>query len=246
MKFSTVCSRRSFLSILMFSFFSFHSSCDWTSVEPPSETIIIEGTIKDELTNEPLPGVEIRTDAIKSSSGMGIITNGRRKRVGETSTDNNGNYSLKLKVFKDADRLEFYLNPGIKKEGYVELKIDKNYSEFRKKGINSVGFSLWPIALLKIKFKNSNPVSGDDFFYFGWYTNNVRGWPKGIVQNENCGSVIPSSALTWTGVDVCGSVTAETFADRTAHINWNVRKNGIMKQYKDSVYVKRGIINELT
>lgn len=208
------------------------------------KTFSVEGVVRDGASNLPLSGIIIYIDAIKSPTGMGIITDGNRENVGRVRTDANGYYKAKLKVFKSAESLEFYLNPGKPKEGYVERQQDVYLSELNKSGSNILNFTLSPTALLNINFKNVNPVSVADFFYFGWYAN--YGTSLGIVKKESCGSVVASEALTWTGKDVCGIFTVETIAEKYTHVYWTVKKNDITKQYSDSVFVKRGIINEFS
>jgi len=115
-------------------------------------------------------------------------------------------------------------------------------STINRKGHNTIDFNLTPIALLKIKFKNDTPVSNADFFYFSWSAEDFGS--RGSVNEENCGSVIPSEARTWTGMDVCGSITVKTAAERPILVGWTVKKNNITKEYYKSVYVKRGTDNE--
>ena len=209
------------------------------------ETIVVEGAVADDASKNPLAGIIIFIDGIKSSSGMGIITDGKRETVGRATTDANGYYKAKLKIFKDAEYLEFYLNPGKPKQGYVERQQDIYLSNLDKNGSNKVDFTLSPTALLKINFKNASAVSDSDFFYFSWMADG-NGWPKGILQKENCSSVAASEALTWTGKDVCGIFTVETIAEKYTTVFWTVKKSGITKQYWDSVFVKRGLINEFS
>jgi hypothetical protein len=209
------------------------------------ETISVEGVITDDASKQPLSGVLMSIDAIKSPSGMGIITDGKRETVGRTTTDANGYYKVKLKVFNEAQHLEFYLNPGKLKKGYVDRQQDIYLSDLNGAGSNRVDFTLSPTALLKIKFRNTNPVSDTDFFYFGWNANG-NGGTKGIVQIETCGTVAVSEALTWTGKDVCGTFTVETIAEQNSHVYWTVKKGGVTKQYSDSVFVKRDIVNEFS
>ena len=45
-------------------------------------TITVEGFIRNEIIKEPLAGIAIEVDAIKSLSGMGITFDGKRKRAG--------------------------------------------------------------------------------------------------------------------------------------------------------------------
>lgn len=137
------------------------------------------------------------------------------------------------------------MNPRKLKKGYVDIQRDINLSDLNRSGSNKINFTLSPTALLKIKFKNQYPVSDADFFYFGWYANG-NGWAEGIVQQESCGSVVASDALTWTGVDVCGTFTIVTIVERYTEVYWTVIKSGITKQFSDSVFVKRDIINEFS
>ena len=219
-------------------------SCTQEGIES-KETISVEGVVRDDASKAPLAGIHISIDGIKSPSGMGIITDGKRETVGRTTTDANGFYKVKLKVFKEAERLEFYLNPGKLKEGYVDRQQDIYLLTINKGGSNKVDLALSPTALLKIKFKNASPVSDSDFFYFGWYANG-NGWTTGIKQKDNCGTVEASEALTWTGKDVCGNFTVETIAEQYTHVYWTVKKSEITTQFGDSVLVKRGIINEFS
>ncbi len=209
------------------------------------EIISVEGIVRDDASKQPLSNIVISIDGIKSPSGMGFITDGKRENVGQTTTDANGYYKVKLKVFSEAERLEFYLNPGKLKDGYVDRQQDIYLSDLNKGVSNKADFTLSPTALLKIDFKNVNPVSDADFFYFGWYADG-NGWPKGIVQKESCGTVAASEALTWTGKDVCGTFTVGTIAEKYTYVYWTAKKSGITKQYTDSVFVKRGIVNEFS
>jgi len=209
------------------------------------DIMIVEGYIKDDATKLPVAGITIHIDAIKSPSGMGIITDGKRKKAGETVTDANGHYKVKLRVFEEAEMLEFWLNRGGTKKAFEDAQRVAYLSDLNKDGHNRIDFDLTPLALLKINFRNVDPISNADFFYFGWYTTNSGGsW--GSVNEENCGSVIPSEARIWTGMDVCGSTTVRTAAEKSTSVYWTVKKNNITKEYNESVFVKRGVLNEFT
>ena len=88
------------------------------------DIIIVEGYIKDDASNIPLTGITLNIDAIKSPSGMGIITDGKRKKVGQTVTDANGHYKVKLKLFKEAESIEFWLNRGGANGAYDDSQRD--------------------------------------------------------------------------------------------------------------------------
>ncbi len=226
--------------ILLLSLASLNSAC-----EKEIDIITIEGYIRDEASIEPIAGIQIFVDAIKSSSGMGIITNGRRENVGQGTTDSKGYYKIKLKVFKEAERLEFFINGGHIKEGYVYSQPDIYLSTLNTHGNNRLDFKLSPTTLLKIKFKNASPVSDSDLFNFSYYSNG-NGWVKGIVEKESCGTVAINEAANWVGKDVCGEYTVETIAEKVTQVSWTVTKNNVIMQYIDSVYVKRGVMNEFS
>ncbi len=213
----------------------------------PTETITIEGTVQDEVSQQPLSNIYIIIDGIKSAtSGFGgIIGNGERKNVGNVTTDVNGHFTVKLKVFKGADRLNFYLNPEHINKGCTENQEDLYLSNITSNG-NFVNFKLSPTSQLKVSFKNANPVSDADFFYFTYAVFFGKGGAAGIIKEENCGTIKHDEAITWTGKDVCGIFTIETLAERYTHISWLVKKNGITKQYYDSVYVKRAAVSQFS
>jgi len=206
------------------------SSCS----KEPTDTIIIEGIVRDDLTLKSIRGVSV------SASAVSAVGFGRNEEVGRTITDADGHYRLQLKIFKEAERLDFDINGGNLTDGYTYIQ-ESIYTPLPDHHL--LDFRLNPTALLKIKFKNATPVSNSDFFYFGW---DGTGWTKGIVNKEYCGSIMPSQASTWTGKDVCGIYTIERIAERTTLIYWSVTKNNIITNYRDTVYVRRGIVNEFS
>ena len=207
-----------------------------------TQIISIEGVIKDDASKQVLNGIFITIDAIKSPSSW-EGWDGYRKTVGSVTTDANGHYKVKLKVYNDAERLEFYLNPGKLNSGYVDSQPNIQLSSLNLNGNNKFDFTLSPIGILKIHFRNAIPIANTDFFYFGWSANG-NGWPAGLLQKENCGTVSVSQALTWTGKDVCGIFTIGTIAEQFTHIWWHVEKGGVINLYRDSVYVKRGVVTD--
>jgi hypothetical protein len=210
-----------------------------------TDIMSIEGIVKDYITGQPVSGVTISIDALKSPSGMGIITDGRRKNVGQTSTDSRGYYRVKLKVFDEAERLEFSLNSGMGKDGYVSTEHILYFQGTNKPSSRKLDLTLSATALVRIKFKNAQPFSDSDFFYFGW-SDRANGITRGVLKKDNCGTVLPSEAITWTGQDVCGVYIVEVAADGTTLVHWTARKAGVTREFKDSVYIKRGELNEFS
>ena len=78
------------------------------------------------------------------------------------------------------------------------------------------------------------------------YTVYGNGWYKGILKKESCGTVAINEAANWIGKDVCGEYTVETIAEKSTQVYWNVLKNNVNHLYVDSVFVKRGVMNEFS
>ncbi|MGI8634563.1 MAG: hypothetical protein ACR2KZ_04085, partial [Segetibacter sp.] len=221
--------------ILLFSLTFFSSSC-----EKGIEMMTIEGFIKDRASLEPIAGIEIFVVAQEAPLRMGIF-GGRNENVGQGTTDSKGYYKIMLTVFKEAANLELFINGANLKEGYVSIQPNISLSSLNRSGTNSLNYTLSPTAQFKIKYKNKNPIDDKDFFYFSYQPN---GGTKGVLTDENCGTVIQSEAGIWTGKDVCGAKTFEAIAEKNIFINWTVKKNNVTRYYSDSIYVKRGVINE--
>lgn len=203
----------------------------------------IEGKITDDILNQPIEGVHITIDAVKSPSGMGVITSGRRETVGETTTDISGYYKVRLVVFDEAQRLEIAINENSQKEGYTDGFIDASLSSLSKGVKNMLSHKLSPTAILKIRFANTSPQSDTDKFILNW-CNCGQGLTKGILNRESCGAVKESEGGQWVGKDVCGVYTVEAVAGRKSHFSWYVTENNETKLYLDSVFVERGVLNE--
>lgn len=168
---------------------------------------------------------------------MGVINGGKRETLATTQTDTNGHFKLQMEVFKAAERLEIRFNELLEKTGYVYSSKSIDIAAISLKGDNKMDFTLSPTATLQIKFKNTNPIDEYDLFNFNWWTDGSAS-TKGILQNENCGTVI-EEPKGWTGKDVCGTRTVETIAEKPTAIYWTVTKNGTTTKYSDSVYAKR-------
>jgi hypothetical protein len=204
------------LAIVAFAFIN--SSC-----EKEVETVIIEGFIKDYNSLEPIAGIQIFVDAIQS--GMGLL-DGRRESVGKGTTNMEGYYQIKLRIFKEAENIELFINAANSNGGYVSIQPNISLTSINRSGNNTLNFLLNSTALLKIKFKNLNPVGDSDLFHFSWYSNGA-GTTKGILQKENCGTVVQNEAASWIGKDVCGQFTIDAIAENATYIYWTVRKNNV-------------------
>lgn len=228
------------ITALLLSLVFISSSC-----KKEVDTITVEGFIKDEVSAEPVNGIQIFVAAIEpSSSGMGTI-GGRRENVGQGITASRGYYKIKLKVFKNTERLNFDINAARLKEGYVYRQQGVYTTTLNKQGNNSLDFTLSAIALLKIKFKNTVPNSNADLFNFS-YTSIGNGWYKGILKKESCGTVEVNESADWIGKDVCVEYIVEAMAEKTTQVYWHVLKNSVNSLNIDSIYIKRGVLNEFS
>jgi hypothetical protein len=195
------------------------------------KNVIIEGYIIDGVSLSKIDGVLVFVSAI-STAGWGS-----NEFIGSAMSDANGYYKLKLKIPEGTDRLDLDVNGGSYRKGYT----DAGKSLYPPDIVSTaIDFKLYPTGILKIKFKNASPVNDKDFFYFG--SDKTAG--QGVISKEVCGTVLPTDAYTWIGKDVCGAQTIEKIGERFVWVYWSVTKNNIIKNFLDSIYVKRDVINE--
>ena len=202
-----------------------------------TKTIIVEGIIKDNISNAPVAGIGISIDAIKSPTSMGMSISGRRENIEKLETDINGYYYAKLKVFQDAETLEFNFNrfPHVPAIGYESMSRYLEIVNLKPSASNNIDFLISPITILKIKFENMIPQSDSDRFSCII--------PGNLIDIENCGSVNPTEALNWAGANVCGTYNCETYAEKITKVFWSYRENSISYNRIDSILTKRNIIN---
>ena len=202
-----------------------------------TKTIIVEGVVRDNISNAPVAGIGISIDAIKSPTSMGISASGRRENAEKLVTDNNGYYYAKLKVFQDAETLEFNFNqfPYVSTIGYERMSRDLEIVNLKPSESNNIDFLISPMTVLKIEFKNTNPQNDSDRFSCII--------PGNLINIENCGSINPTEALSWVGRNVCGIYNCETYAEKLTRVFWSYRENGISYNRIDSMLTKRNVIN---
>lgn len=204
---------------------------------------ILEGYMTDRVSGQGVDGVRIEVDAVKSSSGMGIITDGNRSFAGRATTDKNGYYKLRLSVFDGAEYLQMFINGLNERQGFVEDRRDVPLYELKNSGSNTLNHLLNPTALLKVKFQNTSSASDADQFELKWF-DEEGGLTRGVLSRESCGGILENENYQWIGKDVCGIYTIEAIAGRKTMLYWTVTKNNETSSYRDSIEVAPGIINE--
>jgi hypothetical protein len=209
--------------------------------------MVIEGFVREDISNQPIDNVYIFVDAIKSSTGMGDFISGNRENAGQAKTDSKGYYRLSLIVFEGAERLEFRINENRSREGFVATGKDFKLSDLNRNKTTTLDFNLQATEILKIHIKNTIPFSASDYFYVRQGNKEFNiGYPRGLIKKENCGTVQPTDALTYIGKDVCATHTYETLANRFTYIDWRVIKNGKTIDLQDSILVIKGKVNEFS
>ena len=121
----------------------------------------IKGTVLDEITQQPIANMELNFDAI---GPVGFF--GTRKVAGSATSDAQGNFECKLKVFEGATQVD----------PRVFTFTNDNYETFNSpltipinelKNYRNTPYKIYllPTATLLIHFKNVNPFSANDYFY---------------------------------------------------------------------------------
>jgi hypothetical protein len=221
------------LIFLMASLFIFTSCEKWGD-----DITIIEGVIRDHQNGQPVAGSYISVDAIKSPASFAISFSGYRKVIGTARSDQNGVYKIKCKIPKDAQSIDIKANEDLSKTDYSRVLMSKDIADINMSGNNRFDLKVGAVSLLKVKFKNTSPVSSSDYLNISWFG------AFSLLQTENCGTVLPDEALFWKGMDVCGSYTLSVPADTNTTIKWSVKKNDIWTIKETNVFAKRGMVTE--
>ncbi|MDQ4140563.1 MAG: hypothetical protein M3142_08550 [Bacteroidota bacterium] len=211
----------------------------------PIDRYLFRGIVVDEVSRQPVANVAIKIDAIRAGSGMGIINGGRRKPAGNVVTDANGRFECKLKVFESADEIDFFINTlsldfapaSVPRIPVSDLKSYRN---------NPLTITLRPTATLLVHFKNTNPISGADYFYISSAYPQKSFFSPEINLQTNCGTVQPESDVYWTGQNVCGTYKIKTAIDDITELKWYSKKNNITKPDSAYIYCPRNKITEYT
>ena len=200
-------------------------------------TFTITGTVTDKENNQPVAGVPISVDAIEPLGTPGF--GGIRKHEGQGITDANGHYSINVGIFKGVQSLQLFVNQGNGNTGYWFSNSTVNIADLNPSKSNNKDFTLVPLAILNVNYKNITRYSDSDLFRFYVFSN-----PSGEVVNRTyCGSIHEDSLdASWTGKDVCGTNSLMEAADHEAIITWDVYRKGVHNSFEDSVFVKRGVV----
>jgi hypothetical protein len=223
----------------LFGFLLLLSAC----IKDDSRIITVEGHAIDKLSKQPVADLPILVEAVKNGTGTLLTFGGKSAFVGNVKTDANGYYKGRFKIFPEADHLVFYVNALSENPHYIDLKDELYLSEANPNGTTNLDFFVVPKSLLKISFRNATPVSDSDFFSFNYGA--LGRWSGRMITEEDCGTVSHNTAYQWIGKNVCGNVTVEVEAERAAMVNWEVIKNGSVRTYFDSVFIRRNLTNEM-
>ena len=198
--------------------------------------INFSGKAVDDKTGHPIINTIISVTGTNNSGGIFWGTS-ESVKLGSTQSDSRGYFNLKFKKWNAAQTFYFQFS-------YIR---DYFWRDFTLNAANvhstDTVLKFTKETSLNIHFKNVSPVDSNDALSFGiLQTEPDFGYlPKSCITNLQSGFIDPGNNTikgNAEGIRIC-----PVGADRKYLILYNVKKNGISTNYRDSIFCVRDIIN---
>jgi hypothetical protein len=194
------------------------------------------GKAIDDKTGQPLANLKINVVGHNNSGGI-LFGTSERVDLGYAYTDSRGNFFLRFKKWEAAQTFEFSFSiiPGYYGRFFTLEAKDVHSGDTTIQFTNE--------SILKVYFKNTSPVDGNDGLSFSTYSDDaVFGYPLTSCTTTVLSGVSAPEFYFIVGNGE-GSKSCPVGADRKYYINYRVRKSGVVTSYRDSVFCTRGAIN---
>ncbi|MFY7671873.1 hypothetical protein ACOSP6_12370 [Tenacibaculum sp. MEBiC06402] len=215
---------------------------------------LFEGKVVDNVTNEPVSGIEIDYEVCKPV-GSGILYTCVTKDEGTTITDDNGEFSVLVNYEEKDNDLKFFTKS--KNKNYQASSFQQSYSIEKLMNDELPVIKVNRYASIKITVKNTNPFNEEDNITIGHFRDNEEGLRRyGLVrqslinyENTNVffdnGNTV-ASMLEWNGVNVHSVIEGKVpGAYRKVYLDYTVKKNGVYENRRtEAVTLSPDAINE--
>lgn len=206
--------------------------------DPDSRKFLLTGKFVDDITSEPVAGSgTISVDGNTWGNDVWFSTS-FEEGIGNGIINNEGSFSASFKP-KNFDHYMFWIRESNKKDyWYPDLTIER--SEFIG-GTKDTTIRLPRFAILNINFHNATPFDKNDRIIIHAYPTNSSLPFNYDYQWESLQNCEVKDFMVYGGANAQGNLRAIVASGRIAEIYWDVRKNGIEKSYKDTVFCPRNI-----
>jgi hypothetical protein len=206
------------------------------------EELTFTGKITDDITGAGISGGgSIKVDGYKGNT-VGLLAVDRKQNIGNGTINADGSFTVSFTKWAEATTYEFYFNypnNSYINNGNVYLNTLLVSSSLFANGSYSTNITAAKLTQLQISFRNISAVNADDSLHISFPDNNVHFYYL-FPHWEN----LQNCALgTWGGIkgsiNASGTLKSNVPADRKFLLRWVTRKNGIIRNYNDSIFCQR-------
>jgi hypothetical protein len=226
-------------SIILFHILIMFSGCEKSLSD---EELTLTGKIADDITGVGISGGgSIKVDGYNGNA-VGLLAVDRKQNIGNGTITADGSFTVSFTKWPEATTYEFYFNypnNAYINNGNLYLNTLLLGSHLFTNGPYSTNITAAKLTELQINFRNLSPFNADDSLRIIFPDNNVHFYYL-FPDWEN----LQNCALgTWGGIkggiNASGTLKSNVPADRKFLLRWVTRKNGIIRNYNDSIFCQR-------
>ena len=206
-----------------------------------SKKLTCSGKITDDITNAGISGGGlIKVDGYNANA-TGIATD-RKENIGNGTINADGSFTVSFTKWPEATTYEFYFNypnNAYINNGNFYLNTLLVSSGLFTNGSYSTNITAAKLTQLQINFRNIAPINADDSLHIIFPDNNVHFYylfPH-YENLQNC--TIGTFGGIKGGMNASGTEKCNVPSDRKFQLKWITRKNGIIRNYNDSIFCQR-------
>lgn len=206
------------------------------------EELTLSGKITDDITNVGISGGgDIKVDGYNGNA-VGLLAVDRKEDIGKGKINGDGSFTVSFTKWEDATTYVFYIgypNNAYINNGNIYLNTLLVSSSLFANGSYNTHITAAKLTKLQINFRNISPINADDSLSIVFPDNNVHFYylfPQ-FESLQNC--TIETFGGIKGGINASGTEKCNVPSDRKFQLKWVTRKNGVVKNFKDSVYCSR-------
>ena len=206
------------------------------------EELTLSGKITDDITNVGISGGGyIKVDGYNGNA-TGFLATDRKEDIGEGKINGDGSFTVRFSKWDVATSYAFYFyypNNGYINNGNDFLNTLYVSSGLFANGSYSTNITAVKLSKLQLSFRNISPVNGDDSLKIIFPDNNVHFYYL-FAQFENLQNcTIEPPGIVKVGINANGILKCNVPSDRKFQLKWITRKNGVARNFSDSIYCPR-------
>ena len=208
------------------------------------EELTLSGKITDDITNAGISGGgSIKVDGYNGNA-VGLLAVDRKQNIGNGAISADGSFTVSFTKWAEATTYEFYFNypnNSYINNGNDYLNTLLVSSSLLANGSYSTNITAAKLTQLQISFRNISAVNADDSLHISFPDNNVHFYylfPR-WENLQNCALGMWGGIKG--GINASGTLKCNVPSDRKFNLGWLTRKNGVTRNFNDSISCTRNM-----